>query len=101
MPARHPMAPLYFYHPNLSGQDCVVSRQEQAEWGSRPPHGRSLGCPCLPASPIPHSQDGMGWVVPCEPLSPAPRCYPGVSSQLCSPGVVAQLLRVGSIDWMP
>lgn len=80
MPARHPMALLYFY-PNLSGQDCVVSRQEQAEWGSRPRHGLSLGSPCLPASPIAHSQDGMGWVVP--------------SSQMLSRGVTAALLPWG------
>lgn len=54
----------------------------------------------LPASPIPHSQHGVGLLVPREPLSPAPRCYPGVSLQLCFPGV-AHLLRVGCIDWMP
>lgn len=94
------MAQVYFYHPNLSGQECVVSRQEQAEWGSRAPHGPSLGSPCLPVSPIPHSQHGMGLLVSREPLSPAPRCYPGVSLQLCFPGV-AHLLRVGCIDCMP
>lgn len=90
-PARHPMAPLYFYHANLSGQDCVVSRQEQAEWGNRAP--RPLPRQSLPA---PSRTASMGWAW----WSPAPRCYPGASLQLCFPGV-AHLLRVGCIDWMP
>lgn len=97
-PVRCPMAPLYFYQPNLSGQDCVVSRQEQAEWGSRPPHGRSLGNPCLPASPILHRQDGMALVAPRE--SSALRCYPEMSLKLCFPGV-AHLLQVGCMTRLP
>lgn len=99
-PVRSPMAPLYFYQPNLSGQYCVVSRQEQAEWGSRPPHGRSLCSPCLPASPILHRQNGMALVAPREPLSSALRCYPGMSLKLCFPGVT-HLLQVGCMIRLP
>lgn len=63
--------------------------------GERQPPARppSLCSPCLPAGPMPPNQDGDGFGGPLQaPLSPVLRCHPGVSPQLCFPGVAQPVL---------